>query len=60
MKKASMRVSSEVNLALNSASGKLSKSSQTALTEVDIERGYQELNRMQDALCDRINGNLKT
>lgn len=55
-----MRVSSEVNLALNSASGKLSKSSQTALTEVDIERGYQELNRMQDALCDRINGNLKT
>ena len=38
---------------------KYSKEVQTVLTEVDIEAGYRQLNKMQDHLCDRINGNLK-
>jgi hypothetical protein len=35
------------------------RGSQTMLTDVDIEKGYKEVNEMQDQLCDRINGNLK-
>ena len=52
--------SDEISLLVHAAKQTYSRGCQTNLSEVDIESGYRELNQMQDKLCGRINGNLKT
>ncbi len=59
-KKLMMGKSDEVSVLVNWGKETYSRGCQTSLTEVDIQNGYRELNLMQDNLCDRINGNLKT
>lgn len=52
--------SDEISLLVHAAKQTYSRGCQTNLSEVDIESGYRQLNQMQDKLCGRINGNLKT